>query len=51
MTGLWQVVARGDGPMELRTDLDIQYARSVSLVLDLWILGATVLALITRRGD
>lgn len=51
MTGLWQVVARGDGPMELRTDLDIRYARSISLVLDLWILGATVVALIRRRGD
>lgn len=51
MTGLWQVIARGDGPMELRTDLDVQYARSVSLILDLWILGATVLAVITRRGD
>ena len=51
MTGLWQVVARGDGPMEQRTDLDYYYARSVSLVLDLWIVVATAAALITRHGE
>lgn len=51
LTGLWQVMARGDGPMELRTDLDIAYIDSVSLVLDIWILAATISALITRHGD
>jgi lipopolysaccharide/colanic/teichoic acid biosynthesis glycosyltransferase len=51
MTGLWQVVARGTGPMELRTDLDIEYARSVSLALDSRIVLATVVALMTKRGD
>jgi lipopolysaccharide/colanic/teichoic acid biosynthesis glycosyltransferase len=51
LTGLWQVVARGDGPMEERTDLDVCYARSISLRLDLWILMATASALITRGGD
>ena len=51
VTGLWQVVARGDGPMEQRTDLDIDYARSVCPALDLWIVMATAMALITRRGE
>jgi lipopolysaccharide/colanic/teichoic acid biosynthesis glycosyltransferase len=51
MTGLWQVVARGDGPMEQRTDLDIGYARSVCLALDLWIVMATAMAVIARRGE
>jgi lipopolysaccharide/colanic/teichoic acid biosynthesis glycosyltransferase len=51
LTGLWQVVARGDGPMELRTDLDIEYVQSVSLKLDLRILAATMSALIVKRGD
>lgn len=51
LTGLWQVVARGDGPMELRTDLDIAYINSVSLALDIQILAATISALITKHGD
>jgi lipopolysaccharide/colanic/teichoic acid biosynthesis glycosyltransferase len=51
MTGLWQVVARGKEPMELRTDLDIDYARSVSLATDMRIVLATLTTLITRRGD
>jgi lipopolysaccharide/colanic/teichoic acid biosynthesis glycosyltransferase len=51
VTGLWQVVARGDRPMEQRTDLDIAYAQSVCPALDLWIVMATAMALITRRGE
>ncbi len=51
LTGLWQVMARGDGPMELRTDLDIKYVQSVSLKLDLRILAATMSALTARRGN
>ena len=51
LTGLWQVVARGGGPMELRTDLDIKYVQSISVKLDLWILRATMSALIARNGD
>jgi lipopolysaccharide/colanic/teichoic acid biosynthesis glycosyltransferase len=51
LTGLWQVVARGNGPMEQRTDLDVAYAQSVCLALDLWIVMATAMALITRRGE
>jgi lipopolysaccharide/colanic/teichoic acid biosynthesis glycosyltransferase len=51
LTGLWQVQARGRGPMELCTDLDIEYARSVSFALDVRILMATAIALLSRRGE
>jgi lipopolysaccharide/colanic/teichoic acid biosynthesis glycosyltransferase len=51
LTGLWQVKARGDGPMELRTDLDIEYARGVCLALDARILMATATAFVTKRGE
>jgi len=51
MTGLWQVVARGEGPMEERTDLDVEYVRSVSLTMDLRILMATVMAVITKQSE
>ena len=51
MTGLWQVVARGSGPMEQHTHLDIDYAQSVCLGLDLWIVMATARAVIARCGE
>jgi len=51
LTGLWQVVARGEGPMELRTELDIEYARSVCFALDVRILMATARALLRNPGD
>jgi lipopolysaccharide/colanic/teichoic acid biosynthesis glycosyltransferase len=50
LTGLWQVEARGEGPMELRTDLDIEYARSVCLALDARILMVTAMALLRKQG-
>jgi lipopolysaccharide/colanic/teichoic acid biosynthesis glycosyltransferase len=51
MTGLWQVVARGDDPMQDRIDLDIYYAQSLCRALDLKILMATAKAVIVRRGE
>ena len=51
MTGLWQVVARGDDPMEDRIDLDIYYAQSLCPALDLQILMATAKAVVARRGE
>jgi lipopolysaccharide/colanic/teichoic acid biosynthesis glycosyltransferase len=51
LTGLWQVRARGEGPMELRTDLDIEYVRGVSFALDVRILMATATAFATKRGE
>ena len=41
----------GRRPMELRTDLDIEYVRSVSLKPDLRILANTISALIAKRSD
>ncbi len=51
LTGLWQVEARGGGPMELRTDLDIEYARSICFLLDFRILMGTAMALLRKRGE
>ena len=51
LTGLWQVTARGEGPMELRTDLDIEYARRICFALDARILAATAAAFVTKRGE
>lgn len=51
LTGLWQVTARGDGPMEFRTDLDIEYARRICFALDARILAATAATFVTKRGE
>jgi lipopolysaccharide/colanic/teichoic acid biosynthesis glycosyltransferase len=51
LTGLWQVYARGDGVMHERTDLDIEYVRSIGLRTDLKILLLTIPAIIgLKRG-
>jgi lipopolysaccharide/colanic/teichoic acid biosynthesis glycosyltransferase len=45
LTGLWQVMARGDGtPMRDHARLDVQYARTVSLRTDAAILLRTIRA-------
>jgi lipopolysaccharide/colanic/teichoic acid biosynthesis glycosyltransferase len=47
LTGLWQISARGDGdPMHARTDLDIEYLRTMSLREDLRIIVATPAAML-----
>lgn len=51
LTGLWQVKARGEGPMELRTDLDIEYVRSICFALDLRTIMNTAIALLRRPGE
>jgi lipopolysaccharide/colanic/teichoic acid biosynthesis glycosyltransferase len=51
LTGLWQVKARGEGPMELRTDLDVEYARSICFTLDVRIVMATVTAFFGKPGE
>ena len=50
LTGLWQVAARGDGPMQLHCDLDLAYVDAVSLRTDLALLARTLPALLARRG-
>ncbi|MDP8929381.1 MAG: sugar transferase [Actinomycetota bacterium] len=49
VTGLWQVTMRGDGPMHEHTDVDLDYIRQMSFLLDLRILAQTVPAALGRR--
>ncbi|HEY6532736.1 MAG TPA: sugar transferase [Acidimicrobiales bacterium] len=47
LTGLWQITARGDGgPMHERTDLDIDYVRTMGLRTDVRIMAATPRAML-----
>ena len=41
ITGLWQVTARAHASFGEALDLDVAYARSWSLTLDLWLLLRT----------
>ena len=50
LTGLWQVTARGNGPMFEHTDLDIEYAQRVTLRRDLKILLLTIPAVLAHTG-
>ena len=51
ITGLWQVSGRNDVSYRSRVALDTLYARKRSLLLDIWILAATVPAVLTKRGS
>jgi lipopolysaccharide/colanic/teichoic acid biosynthesis glycosyltransferase len=50
VTGLWQVMGRGDLDFRERVKLDLLYIQKRSLRLDLWILWRTVLAVLSRQG-
>jgi exopolysaccharide biosynthesis polyprenyl glycosylphosphotransferase len=51
MTGLWQVTARGHATFGEALDMDVTYARSWSLALDLWLLLKTPLQVLSgARG-
>jgi lipopolysaccharide/colanic/teichoic acid biosynthesis glycosyltransferase len=49
LTGLWQVSARGDGPMHENTHLDLAYVRQVRFGSDCKILFMTIPALLGRQ--
>ena len=49
LTGLWQVLARGDGPMHENTHLDLAYVRQVRFTTDCKILLHTIPVLLGRR--
>jgi lipopolysaccharide/colanic/teichoic acid biosynthesis glycosyltransferase len=49
LTGLWQVSARGDGPMHENTHLDLAYVRQVRFGSDCKILLMTIPALLGRQ--
>jgi lipopolysaccharide/colanic/teichoic acid biosynthesis glycosyltransferase len=50
LTGLWQVLARGECTFDERLRLDIDYIDRCSPMLDLQILVMTVLAVVKRSG-
>ena len=50
LTGLWQVLGRGETEFNDRLRLDILYIERRSLALDLYILLETVLAVLKQRG-
>ena len=50
LTGLWQVRGRSDLPFEEMIQLDLEYIQNWSLMLDLKILLATPLVVLTGRG-
>ena len=50
VTGLWQVMGRGDLSNAERIALDLEYVRRRSLRFDLWILLKTIPAVLSRRG-
>jgi lipopolysaccharide/colanic/teichoic acid biosynthesis glycosyltransferase len=50
LTGLWQIIGRGETEFYERLRLDIMYIKHRSLWLDIEILFRTVLAVIAQRG-
>lgn len=51
MTGLWQVSGRGELSPRDMLELDLEYVQRRSLALDLWILTATVPAVVRKVGS
>ncbi len=50
ITGLWQVTARAHATFGEALDMDVSYARSWSLGLDLWLLLRTPMHVLRRKG-
>jgi lipopolysaccharide/colanic/teichoic acid biosynthesis glycosyltransferase len=50
MTGLWTVSGRSDVPYPERTLIELRYVTTMSFLLDLSIIGRTVVAVISGRG-
>jgi exopolysaccharide production protein ExoY len=50
VTGLWQVMGRGNLTFAERVLLELEYVRRRSLALDLWILIRTVPVVLSQRG-
>ena len=50
ITGIWQVRARGSSTFDERLRLDIEYIDGMSPLLDLRIIGLTILSMVRRSG-
>lgn len=50
LTGLWQVSGRADTTFEEQIELDIRYVREQSLAMDMYILFATIPAVLMGKG-
>jgi lipopolysaccharide/colanic/teichoic acid biosynthesis glycosyltransferase len=50
LTGLWQVSGRSTTSYEERVQLDVSYVERRSLLLDLWIIARTPVAVLSTRG-
>jgi lipopolysaccharide/colanic/teichoic acid biosynthesis glycosyltransferase len=50
ITGLWQVSGRADIGFDKMIDMDLSYARSRSMLLDLMLIGLTFRAVVSGRG-
>jgi len=50
LTGLWQIMARGECTFDERLRLDIEYIDRMSVWEDLRIIGLTVLSVVRRSG-
>jgi lipopolysaccharide/colanic/teichoic acid biosynthesis glycosyltransferase len=50
MTGIWQVRGRGRTSFEEMVRMDVQYVRTRSLRLDVWLLLCTIPQVLARRG-
>ncbi len=50
LTGLWQVQGRNEAAFDERLRLDLRYIDHACFAFDLWIIMATVLAVVRRRG-
>lgn len=50
ITGIWQVAGRADLSFDKMVDMDVAYARSRSVLLDLLLLALTVRAVLSGRG-
>lgn len=51
ITGLWQVSGRNDVSYRRRVAMDVTYARSKSLAFDLYLIAATVPAVLLSKGS
>jgi lipopolysaccharide/colanic/teichoic acid biosynthesis glycosyltransferase len=50
MTGMWQVMSRGEGGIRSQEALDSYYIYNWSIWMDIFILARTVLAVVSGRG-